>query len=274
MTRRPDDPPAIAPKDGLRQRRRADGSWRLWWEPSARLRTAGAKPVEFAARNPGHAQREATRLMEDWTARADGRAAGSRRDGRSTASLIADYKASRHFLRLRPSTQASYDYDMRAIDAKWGPQPVALFDPPMMDAWYDTLCSTKGPGRGRAIMQMMSTLMRHAERRGWRPRGSNPARDLQTERYARRVRRGNWEELDALLAAARKMERQDRGSDLRITSARDAAGDPADRPGRPAPDRCARGAAGAFRQRRAAAAGDARAAAALGLVADPIEAAE
>lgn len=208
MARRPDDPPVIDPKDGLRQRRRNDGSWRVWWEPTKRQREAGAKPVEFQARQPGHAQREATRLATEWSARAEGRdVATVRRDGRSTSALIDDYKRSRHYLGLRETTRRSYDTDLRAIEAKWGPQPVSLFDPVMMDAWYDALLITKSVTRARAILTMMRTLMNHAERRGWRSKGSNPARDLDMERPQGRRRVGTWAELDALLAACLHLAR-------------------------------------------------------------------
>lgn len=218
MARRAADAPALSPKDGLRQRQRADGSWRLWWEPTARQREAGAQPVEFQPRHAGHAQREATRLARDWNARVAGKPVEeARRDGRSVSSLIQDYRASRHFTRLRDTTQKSYATDLRAIEAKWGPQPVALFDAPMIDAWADALSAKMGQGRARVILGMMSTLMAHAERRGWRPRGSNPARDLQLDRYQKRSRRGTWAELDALLSAARALERQARGADLRIS---------------------------------------------------------
>ena len=89
------------PKDGLRLRQRSDGEWRIWWEPTKRQREIGAKPVEFQARQPGHAQREATRLANEWSARAEGKPVTARRDGRSTSALIEDYRRSRHYTQLR-----------------------------------------------------------------------------------------------------------------------------------------------------------------------------
>ncbi|WP_112312521.1 tyrosine-type recombinase/integrase [Pseudogemmobacter bohemicus] len=216
MARRPEDPPVIAPKDGLRQRRRSDGEWRIWWEPTKRQREIGAKPVEFQARQPGHAQREATRLANEWSARAEGKPVTARRDGRSTSALIEDYRRSRHYTQLRETTRRSYDTDLRAIEDKWGPQPVSLFDPVMMDQWYDALLTAKSVTRARAILTMMRTLLKHAERRGWRTKGSNPARDLDMQRPEGRSRVGTWAELDALLDACRQLAR---GSDAagRIT---------------------------------------------------------
>lgn len=208
MARDPAQTPAIDPKDGLRQRQRSDGTWRLWWEPTKRQHAAGARPVEFSARQPGHAQREATRLSREWTAAVNGTAAAVQQTGRSISALIQDYRASRHFTTKRTTTRASYTADLRAIEDKWGPQPVSLFDAVMMDQWYDALLAKRGVFRSRAILTMMRTLMKHAERRGWRPKGSNPCRDLEMERPAARKRVGSWAELDALLAATRALKRE------------------------------------------------------------------
>lgn len=217
MTRRPrKDAPVIDPKDGLRQRQRRDGTWRVWWEPTKRLREAGAEPQDLPAHQPGHAQREATRLMHEWMGRVEGQPTPAMRTGRSVSDLIADYRASRHFTGLRASTLNSYSADLRAIAAKWGPHPVALLDPVMMDRWYDALLAAKGVFRAHAILTMMRTLMKHAERRGWRPRGSNPATDLELQRPPPRARVGTWAELNALLAAARHLSRTGSAAD-RIT---------------------------------------------------------
>ena len=72
MTARPPIPPKDLPP-GLRQRRRADGAWRVWWEPSKTVRALGFAPVELPASAPTKALREAERLNRE-VARA--RAAG------------------------------------------------------------------------------------------------------------------------------------------------------------------------------------------------------
>jgi len=220
MTRRPPNtPPAIEPRNGLRQRQRADGSRRLWWEPTLKQREAGATPQDLPAHQPGHAQREATRLTREWASRIDGKPSPATRTGRSVTTLIEDYRQSRHFTTKRASTRStrsSYTGDLRAIDAKWGPHPLALIDGVMMDRWYDALLADKGVFRARAILTMMRTLMKHAERRGWRPRGSNPVGDLEMQRPPPRARLGPWDELNALLAAARRLAMTGAGGD-RIT---------------------------------------------------------
>lgn len=199
MARKP-QPPVIDPKDGLRQRQRADGSWRVWWEPTALQRKSGAKPVELDARQPGHAMREASRLAAHWTSVGKGEVK-PRATARTVASLITDYKASRRYQRLRDTSKASYDTDIRAIEAKWGPQPVILFDKPTCDVWYETLLGKLGKGRARAILGMLRILMAHAEKRGWREAGTNPVQGLDMEAAPVRQRVGTWPELQALVEA-------------------------------------------------------------------------
>eukprot|EP00919_Chromeraceae_sp_WS-2016_P079842 GHVR01188887.1.p1 GENE.GHVR01188887.1~~GHVR01188887.1.p1 ORF type:complete len:110 (-),score=14.87 GHVR01188887.1:181-510(-) len=50
---------------GLRQRRRANGSWRVWWEPNQSARDLGFDAVELNADRATWSVREAKRLNED-----------------------------------------------------------------------------------------------------------------------------------------------------------------------------------------------------------------
>lgn len=199
-------PPVLSPPPGLRQRERTDGTWRVWWEPTPRQRKAGAVPVDLKADNAGWSVAEAKRLTKQADARANGEpAAAPRHGGRSVSALIADYRASRWFTDRAPNTRRVYDADLKAIEDKWGPQPVAIFDAPTLDTWYEALLKAKGPFRARAITQMFATLFLHAERRGWRPKGSNPCRDLRMVAPPGRARVGRWPELLACLQAARTL---------------------------------------------------------------------
>lgn len=194
---RPIDAPVIAPADGLRQRQRADGTWRVWWEPTALQRKAGAQPVDLSALRPGDAQRRATALVAQWA-----KGATPKPRGYSVSALILDYTQSRWFTDRATSTQASYRTDMRAIEDKWGAQAVAAIDAPTMVLWYESLLKAKGPTRARALLTMLSILMVHAERRGWIAKGSNPCRDIGMAKPAPRDRVATGAEAAALLAAA------------------------------------------------------------------------
>lgn len=199
MTRRiASHSPVIDPRHGLRQRQRADGSWRIWWEPTAKQAKAGAVPVDLSDKRPGDAQRTASDLAKKWNSDAP---KPSLR-GYSVSSLILDYTASRYYTGLRATTHNTYRANLRAIELKWGPQAVAALDAPMMVAWYDALLAAKGQFRSNAILTMMGILMLHAERRGWIPKGSNPARDLGMVKPQPRKRVASAAELTALIDVA------------------------------------------------------------------------
>ncbi len=192
------------PPPGLRDRLRADGSWRVWWEPSARQRAAGALVAELRADNLGWSVVEARRLTKAADARARGETA-STTQGRSVSAVIQDYLGSRWFTGLAANTKRVYRSDLRAVEDKWGPQPIAAIDPPVMDAWYEALLAAKGQFRSRAVITMFRVIFTHAERRGWRPKGSNPCADLGMKKPPGRSRKGTWDEMEAALHAARHL---------------------------------------------------------------------
>lgn len=191
------EPPILDPQDGLRQRFRANGTWRVWWEPTGLQRKAGAQPVDLSKLRPGEAQRKASALAKQWS-----RDVPAAPRAYSVAALITDYMASRYYRSLRDSTRASYRADLNAIERKWGPHAVAAIDTPTMVMWYETLLRHKSAARASAILVMAGILFTHAERRGWIPKGSNPARDVGLEKPAPRNRVATPAEIDALLGAA------------------------------------------------------------------------
>lgn len=206
MTRKPTAlPPVLDAAPGLRQRQRADGSWRVWWEPKGWQRDLGAVVVDLDAAKPGHATREANRLAAHWTRVQRGEAPAQKKSGRSIDDLILDYQNSLAWTKKPASTRRAYGADMKAIAEKWGPQPAALFDMPTVAVWYEALYKAKGVFRSRAILRMFSILMKHAELRGWRAGGSNPCQGIRTETPLERDRSATWAEFDALLAAARRL---------------------------------------------------------------------
>ena len=202
MAKKP-TPPVLDAAPGLRQRERANGSWRVWWEPNAAQLKAGAKNVELDPAKPAHAAREAARLHRQWTDAAQGKTpAQPRATGRSIDDLILDFTASRHFTRRADNTRRVYAADLRVIAAKWGPEPAVLFDAPTMERWYESLLQARGEFRALALIRMMSILFLHAERIGWRARGSNPCTGMETITPKGRSRLMTDAERAALLAAA------------------------------------------------------------------------
>lgn len=193
MTR--DDLPLLTSTPGLRHRLRADGSLRVWWEPTAIQRKAGAKAEDLSHLRPGEALRRARKLATQQAPAKQSRAY-------SVDALIYDYRQSRYFTGLRANSRASYGVDMRAISEKWGPEPVAEITAPMMDIWYEALLAAKGEYRALSLLTMMRILFSFAETRGKIPKGSNPAANLRMAKPVGRDRVATAAELAAIWDAA------------------------------------------------------------------------
>lgn len=193
------DAPVIAPTDGLRQRQRANGTWRIWWEPSARQAKLGAKPVDLSHLRGGEAQRRASALTKEW----GGDTAPPPARAQTMASLIADYMASHWYKNLRASTRSSYLSNLRTIEDKWGPQPAALITKPVVIRWYETLLAARGTNHAHVMITMLRIVFEHGLRRGWLPSGANPAANIGMAKPTPQATRvASDAEIDALLNAA------------------------------------------------------------------------
>lgn len=190
----------------LRQRQRADGTWRVWWEPKAADRALGFAVVELSADKPTWSVREAERLnAEADRARKAGRRIAPASTSRSVTALIEAYRTSRQYLELAPATRKTYDSLLRTIDAKWGRQPVAEFSKPVMATWYDSLLAVHSVRNAQAIIRMASGLFAFAEIKGWRAENSNPCARLKVKTPGGRRRVLSWDETDHLVATADRM---------------------------------------------------------------------
>ncbi|MFD2854053.1 hypothetical protein ACFSZS_03520 [Seohaeicola zhoushanensis] len=187
----------------LRQRRRSDGSWRVWWEPSATGRALGLEPVELDPDRPTWSVRQAMKLNDEFHARKRGeQPTRSGPGGRTIAALVASYTRDPEYLDKRPATRKSYDANLRLIVQKWGAQPVGSFSKAIMRQWYLTLRQSAGETQAVRLLGMFSILMNHAEMIEWRAEDSNPCRRLKMSIPKPRQRVASWAELDALVAAA------------------------------------------------------------------------
>lgn len=188
----------------LRQRQRADGAWRVWWEPTGEIRKLGFVPVELDAQSPLKAAREARKLNDAVDqARLTGGAPMARRGVPCIEDVIEDYKRGVHYLEsLAPKTRDSYAKGLRLIIVKWGDVPVRDFSKPMARTWYESLYRESGKWQAAALIRLLSIIMNHAELRGWRPENSNPCMRLGVSIPKGRDRVVSWGEYDALQAAA------------------------------------------------------------------------
>lgn len=191
------------PPTGLRERARADGSVRIWWEPLPAARALGFAVVDLDDQRLTWSPSQAERLNAE-VARAvkDGRRSAPAPGGRSIEALAETYRRSLAFTGLAPKTRASYDANLRLLIRKWGASPVRDFSKPVMRTWYETLHREAGEYQAVALLRMMSILFSHAELIGWRPEGTNPCLRLKMRTPAPRRRVANWAEVDALIAAA------------------------------------------------------------------------
>lgn len=188
----------------LRQRRRANGSWRVWWEPSGTARAAGFTPMELDADRATWSVRQARQMNEDVTRHLRGgdARAPSASGGRTISALIHEYKQSRKYLARSAATRRGYTTNLNAIDAKWGNRPVQEFSKPILHTWYETLYRTAGPTQALNMIRSFSILFSYAEVLGWRAENSNPCFRLGMESQRPRDRAATWAEFDALIRAA------------------------------------------------------------------------
>lgn len=188
---------------GLRQRRRADGSWRVWWEPNASARELGFSPVELDENRATWSVRQAKQMNEDVARKRSGDTqAPTGPGGRTVSALIHLYKRDAEFTDKKPKTQASYLRNLSIIDKKWGSFPVISFTKPIMREWYITNRTARGETMAVRLIGMMSILFSFAELKGWRPEDSNPCFRLKMKIPKGRSRVASWDELDAILDAA------------------------------------------------------------------------
>lgn len=196
----------IANKDlvtGMRQRERADGSWRVWWEPTKAMRDKGFEAVELKPDRPTWSIREAERLNADVARVRAGKPKG-KAGGRTMAALIASYRQSPKYLNRAPATRSSYDGCLRLIENRIGPDNVTLMDELTVEKELHDIARNNGLAQAHAIRRMLSILFGHAERIKWRPKLSNPClkETFDLPKVRPRARRADWSEFDQLLEAA------------------------------------------------------------------------
>lgn len=194
------------PPELVRQRQRADGSWRIWWEPSAAARRLGFEVIELDATRLTWSVREATRINRELAkAIVTGRRAEAAPNGRTIEALANKYLRSDKFRRLAPKTQDSYRKAFAPIIVKWGRYAVVDFSKPVMHEWHETLLTTTSDATASARIRHFSILMAYAELIGWRAENSNPCTKLGMRTPQGRRRTASWEEFDALLEAAQAL---------------------------------------------------------------------
>lgn len=203
-----DRPPIPKPwPEGLRQKRRADGTWRVWWEPSKARRALGLKPKDFDPTQPTAAVRAAEQLNRRAN-RMAGKAGPTRRSvvdhPRTLAEVGSAWLASPQVKRKSDATIRNYRYDVRRIEDHWDSVSLRQLTRPAVVLWYDTLYTDAGPRMAQRLITTMGTMLNWALDRGFIE--ANPAAKLKLETPDRRSRVVSWAEYDALLAASDELD--------------------------------------------------------------------
>lgn len=192
----------------LRQRRRADGAWRVWWEPQGDARAAGFQNEDLSDLTPAGAAARAMQLNDQADAAVEaGGIADAPARGSSAATikdLIQRY-VQEELPAKRPATRRDYLKSFRLIEAKWGGDRVDAFTKPIMRQWYETLRREAGEHQAVALMRKMSLLFSYGELVGYRREDSNPCRALKMTTPKPRARVASWAEIGALMDAAETM---------------------------------------------------------------------
>lgn len=193
-----DDVAEVPPR--VRQRKRASGDWRLWWEPTSAEREAfGFEVVELDASQITWSIREAQALNRR-VERARSGLTVAVRGGRTVSKLVVEYRRSPAWMKLRPATQRDYASTFLRIEAKWGATQVAAFTKPILREWYETLYRENGKWIAQHDLRIFSVVLGYGELRGWV--NANPATRLKMETPQPRDRVLSWEKFDALCASA------------------------------------------------------------------------
>lgn len=193
------------PPQNLRERRRADGSVRIWWEPATSARALGFTSVELDERRLTWSTREAEKLNADLARAVKAGRRVPKPSGRSIEALVETYRKSLAWRQLAAKTQQSYNANFRLIIEKWGPHQVRDFTKPVMRTWYETLYDSRGAHQAMALTRAMSLLFSFAELVGWRAEGTNPCSRLKMTTPDPRKRSASWTEIDALIDAADRL---------------------------------------------------------------------
>lgn len=211
MVAQPKPPAALLALSGVKARqRKRDGSWRVWWEPSAAQRRAGmvSTPLDEWHDRPTATTRQATNLAKQAAAKVSGPArqkqAVRHQSVQAATQLLL---TSQRFRDASAAHQRNLRYDCRCIDDAFPGRNITTLDAPALYAWYDIELEARSPRMARKLMGTMSLVMAQAIRKGWRK--DNPCIGLQKEgaqpkRGMKRI--ATWAEVDALRDAAARLD--------------------------------------------------------------------
>ncbi|WP_341909616.1 hypothetical protein [Ferrovibrio terrae] len=211
----------------------ANGTARHYWQPDKlkirAIATAGFSVAQVLA-EAGLAERrlqddfnDAARQAEQLNAIANGFIAGTVKPSLSAAmaqqpdaqqlaplirrpdlvaSVIANYKSSRHFTKLAASTKRDYTNHLAKIEAVYGDMSAKKIGSLMIEEYYEALLDTGHIHYANARMRIFSIVFTHAERIEIRGKHTNPCNNMGLTGTTPRVRFWSEQETASIIAAA------------------------------------------------------------------------
>lgn len=180
-----------------------DGRW--YWKPEKRLRpTWKNQPLgedhEAAKREARKLNAEVDAWLKTPAAKA-GQPEKKRRGPVTVGTIIADYKASAAWKKLRPRTRDGYTYELKRLETEFGHEVAGTLDTVRVDDWWDAIRQT-APETGRHMAARGRVLFAWAGRKGMVAITHNPFAKMGFGGGNKRRFRFLWEDVKHIVAVA------------------------------------------------------------------------
>ncbi len=196
---------------------------RFFWQPTKPLKTQGWHSRRLAAgiHDPAKARTMAIEEAETLNGELDAWRRGELPDRAAgptpgtVAALIADYRLSRRYRRLRASTQRTYEWYLKVIEAWAGDAPATAITAPLVQKFYEAMLE-RTPTKANAAITHLRLLYNHGRRAGLLR--DNPAERPGLEQRAPSGRVWSGAAIAAFVAAADAMGRHSVGTAVALNA--------------------------------------------------------
>ena len=133
--------------------------------------------------------------------------------GRTCRALFAAWQTSVRWERLAETTRRDYKSKLETwlVDGEFADAPVAALTKPMLDGYWQTAYRRHGHAMANGIVACVRAMLSEAERMGWIPPNTNPAKALALPSVPPRLVVWTPAELECLVATADRIGMPDIG---------------------------------------------------------------
>jgi integrase len=122
---------------------------------------------------------------------------------RTVRQLIEEWKKSPRFKLKSAGTQKDYGYKLAAFEkSDFIDKSVAAITAPQLEGYWEEMFDARGHHMANGILATVSALFTYAEKKGWRPKNSNPALKMARPKPPPRLSMWLPAEINAALTAA------------------------------------------------------------------------